>query len=156
MQLYILHKNPEKAAEMLPAKLGNINYAQKMLIELCQCLSNLLGNKYVDEKYYKYKAVPPEFTAFIFQNQEWVIRYTVSLLRHCENIYDSFNKTDTYNNCWYIFYYFDKHCSRCNANIYNAFFIPTKEYGERKYLLIDECIEEYRKYLEWKVKYAKQ
>lgn len=155
MQLYILDKDPKKAAEMLPIRLKGKNYAQKMLIELGQCLSNMLGNKDFDGRLYKYKAVPPQFTSFIFHNQRWVLLYYAYLADRCLKGYVGFRDTETWRNYSNIFHLFGKAAcyskNGCLANcLSHAWFIPQKEYGERKYLPIDKCVEEYRRYLEWK------
>lgn len=149
MQLYILDKNPEKSAEILFESMG-AKYSFKMLIELCQMISTVT-------KCGTFKPVVQgkEIQEFISRNSQWVLMYFNKLENLCLN--SSLNiKSQTVIKLKKI-YSGLKEYSKCglNSTILYAPFRYSKDYKcpvpSNSILPIDECINQYKKYLTYKM-----
>lgn len=149
MQLYILDKNPEKSAEILFESMG-AKYSFKMLIELCQMICTVT-------KCATFKPISQgkEIQEFISRNSQWVLIYLNKLKNLCLNsslnirletviklnkIYDSLK---TYSKFSF------------NTPILYAPFRYSKDYKcsipSNSVLPIEECINQYKKYLAYKM-----
>ena len=144
MQLLILDTNPIISASLIPDK-----YKFKMLIELGQLLASAgLTNVYKPIKQGK------ELQAWVSEHRDYTYSYFDKLLRwsksHVNMKSETLAKleqiqTDLFNCVYAISYKEPTH----------AYFGYTKEYkcdiASKTLLPIDDCIAEYKKYIEWKV-----
>lgn len=143
MQLLILDKDPIKSAQLVPDK-----YKFKMLIELGQLICSA-GISDV------YKRIPQgkELQEWVKENKAWSLLYFAELFDwSCRNVnlkletYKSLNKIK-----WHLFESVDEPKNEPT----HAHFRYAKEYKcnipSKTLLPIDECIAEYKKYLEWKM-----
>ena len=144
MFLLVLDKNPVKAAELVPDKLKF-----KQLLELCQLICSAgISNVYKPIKQGK------ELQVWVNKHRLWIYRYYKTLWFWCigntnlksKTLLDTYLIKDTLWNCvkskkrivypkTVIFRYSKNY--ECN--------IPTNTE-----LPINECIEEYTKYVQWK------
>lgn len=146
MQLYILDKDPEKAGNLLPDK-----YKFKMLIELAQMLSTVTGcGTYKPIKQGK------EVQEWIKQHPKWVYEYFCNLFEWCkENINMKFGTT---TRLYQIFFTFSKiyvGLKKLDAPKEAVFRYSSKykcDYPSNSLLPIDVCVDEYNKYLMWKLR----
>lgn len=162
MNIFILDKDPVIAAQMLPAKIGKSNYAGKMLVELNQLLSStLILAGCESDRLYKYRPQGRELHEFILDNKYWICNYSFTLEQECRKNYDWFYN-DTIKNSMRIRSTF---CNHFNITNFGITYFPDPIYGYFRYketykcdipsktlLPIDECVQEYRKYLDWKIK----
>lgn len=137
--LIIMHKNPEKAAQMLP---NSIKF--KQLLELAQMISTITGSVYKPVKQGKV------IREWINKNRFWVAKYYSILFVWC--CYNINMKQKTVEDLKTIIK--SLKCTNTNENITTAILRYVKGY-ECKYptdteLPIDIVISEYAKYVEWK------
>lgn len=144
MQLYILDKDPIKSANMIPDK-----YKFKMLIELGQLISTLTKNGI-----YKPVRQGQELVYWIDKNANYVDKYYYTLLKWSEENINMKEKTK--NDLYEIWYSLEQNYIE---NLTYAYFRYAKEYvcniPSKTLLPIDECITEYRKYIQWKMNNTK-
>lgn len=138
MFLLVLDRHPCKAAELVPDRLKF-----KQLIELCQLICSA-GLSHV------YKSIPQgkELQRWIKEHQEWTFRYGVSLYNYC--VVNMNLKIDTKIHLLLCLGSLDWKLKRPST----AVFRYSKDYvcniPTNTELFIDECIEEYTKYVQWK------
>lgn len=136
MNIFILHKNPVKSAQMLPDKMKF-----KMLIELAQMVSTLTGSVFKPVKQGK------ELVHWIDEHRIWVKYYMHALIMWCKEHVNL--KPETLEKLTKIYYSLE------NDNNYDI------EYGVFRYkegyktnyvnnsiLPIDVLCDEYVKYIE--------
>ena len=146
MQLYILDEDPLESANILFNK-TNPQYAFKMLIELGQLIcSTSISNVYKSVSQGKRQQ------EFIIYHSSWIFSYFNRLYYLCAH--SNLNlSSNTENKLCRIGY--DLSQSFSSSNIIEAPFRYSKEYKcnilTDTILPIEECIKEYRKYLEWKI-----
>jgi len=146
LQLYILDRNPIIAAQKVPDK-----YKFKMLIELGQLICSA-GISDV------YKKIPQgkELQDWVSQYKIWTYKYFLGLYRWSENNIKMELKTSI-KLITILTQLSHKCCSEAtsSANPTHGHFRYEKNYicdVESKSLLpIDKCIEEYTKYIEYKM-----
>ena len=143
MFLLVLDKNPVMAAQLVPDKLKF-----KQLIELAQLVCSCgISNVYKPIKQGK------ELQKWIKQNPKWTYRYLKELYYWCLKNINITNKTalDMYNILHTMFclgFYKVTRTPKTAIFRYSKCYqidIPTNTE-----LPINECIEEYKKYVEWK------
>lgn len=151
MQLYILDKDPVKAAQLIPDK-----YKFKMLIELGQliCSAGLSD---------RYKPIPQgkELQQWIKDNKLWTFNYFYELLDW--SVFNINMKAETINKLTYIRDDLDEAIGVAidfeNFDIYkqptHAYFRYAAAYRcaipSKSLLPIDECTMQYKLYLKWKL-----
>jgi hypothetical protein len=144
MQLYILDKNPQVCAELLPKK-----FRFKMLLELAQMVNTVSGCG-------TYKSIKQgkEIQYFIKAYRFWVMEYYWKLFEMVK--INTKLKDKTKEDLIKIYFSYPpnhvqfevpKYAPFRYKNTYNSL-IPSGQV-----LPIDECIAEYTKYLEWKINY---
>lgn len=161
MQLFILDKSPYIAPYKIPAIIDKRFYAQKMLIELGQLMSSVLGGKEYDERLYKKKHQGKEFQSFIKENPIWTWVYYCQLALHCMESYNwTENENNTminYNNIQYLWWdYFELEGKENKIEkIKSAPFRYNEKYvcniPTDSILDINTCVDEYNKYMGWKI-----
>lgn len=143
MQLYILDKDPIKSAQLVPDK-----YKFKMLIELGQ----LICSAGISDAY---KRIPQgkELQEWVSNNTAWTYFYYKELYYWCINNINM--KESTIYNIKIILnsIYNPVYCYLQEPT--RAYFRYAKEYEcnvpSKTLLPIEDCISEYKKYLEWKI-----
>ena len=145
MQLYILDKNPIISASLVPDK-----YKFKMLIELGQLLAGAgISNVYKPIKQGK------ELQAWVSEHRDYIYSYFNKLLRWSKSHINMSDSTvakleqiglDLADSIGKV----------AEKEPTHAYFRYAKEYkcdvASKTLLPIDDCIAEYKKYLEWKIK----
>lgn len=153
MMLFILDKNPRGAVKYLINNSPKILYT-KQLLELGQLISSC-GYSNI----YKKVNQGIEIQKWILKNTAWTYRYYGELLKGCltNSGYNYNSKTIS------KFYSIYRDIRRACLGMYTSTFEPetgifryTEEYKESNYpsnseIPIEECVEEYKKYLNWKV-----
>lgn len=147
MMLIILDKNPLKSAELVPDKIKF-----KQLIELGQLIcSTGISDVYKPIKQGK------ELQKWVIKNARWVLAYYNALLLHCIKSYNL--KFQTTLDLTDIFVHLQEYCETNKLkrkDINSAIFRYVQEYNcdipSKTELPIDECIQEYEKYVQWKGK----
>lgn len=141
MFLLILDENPLLSAEFVPDKLKF-----KQLLELCQ-----LVNSEFDFGYMKKIPQGKKIQKWIRENTRWVFYYYSYLLLFCtQNVKlkkDTLHKLQ--NTLWELNKIYSK-----RPILETGIFRYSKDYkceiSTDTELPIDECIEQYKKYVEWK------
>ncbi len=141
MMLIVLEKNPVKAAQKVPDKIKF-----KQLLELCQMLCSC-GYCDIYKKVNQGKAIQE----WIKRNITWVKVYAETLLHWCkENINIKYKTVLDMNKIIcslpVVYWYLNPETAvfRYNKNYTNT------NYKSDEELKIDDAIEEYKKYMEWK------
>lgn len=143
MMLIILDKNPEKCVDKLPR---SIKF--KQLIELCQLVCSAgISNVYKPVKQGR------RLQSWIIRNKGWVFQYMVYLKNWCfKNVEMKMETAYKIDKILYDLFISTKN----NCNIKTAVFRYSKDYccdtESNSEINIDECIELYHKYSEWKIK----
>lgn len=145
MMLIILDKDPIRSAHLIPDRIKF-----KQLIELGQLVCSA-GISDI------YKSIPQgkELQEWVKRNPEWTYFYMRSLLEDCMHVVDMSNSTrlDILNMLANLILICD---DRMHYSIYTGVFRYSKDYKSnipsKTELPIDECINEYKKYVEWKGK----
>jgi hypothetical protein len=156
MNLFILDKDPKKSAQLIP---DGVKW--KMLLELAQLICSA-GISDV------YKQMPQgkNIQQWIINNPVWTYLYFIELLWYChKNINMSMTtiikmeriKYALSGYCWEKYgrekleYAYDNGISATNGyfRFSDKYEITDKEHGQL--LQIDECIEEYKRYIQWKI-----
>lgn len=145
MMLIILDKNPLKSAELVPDKIKF-----KQLIELGQLICSAgISDVYKPIKQGK------ELQKWVLKNARWVLSYYNALLVHCMKSCSL--KLQTLIDLTDIFSYLHEYCETNKLkrkDIETAIFRYVQEYScnipSKTELPIDECIQEYKKYAQWK------
>lgn len=144
MMLLILDENPILAANLVPNKLKF-----KQLLELSQliCSAGISG---------VYKKIPQgkEIQNWILENPAWVYRYFDTLFVYCVSLPNIKYKTvEDFKQIMHDLYWH----VRFNGGIYipqTAIFRFSKDYTtdylNNVTLPISKCVEEYKKYVQWK------
>lgn len=157
MQLYILDRDPVKAAQLIPDK-----YKFKMLIELGQliCSAGL-------SDVYKPIAQGKELQQWVKDNKLWTFKYFYELLDW--SVFNINMKAETINKLTYIRNDLDEAIGiaidfegmTLDITLETAYFRYAEAYNRatrakvvpsKTLLPIDECIECYKEYLIWKMK----
>lgn len=145
MMLIILDKDPIRSAHLVPDRIKF-----KQLIELGQLVCSA-GISDI------YKSIPQgkELQEWVKRNPEWTYFYMRSLLEDCMHVVDMSNVTrlDILNMLANLILICD---DRMHYSIDTGVFRYSKDYKSnipsKTELPIDECINEYKKYVEWKGK----
>ena len=145
MMLIILDKNPLESAKLVPDKIKF-----KQLIELGQLICSAgISDVYKPIKQGK------ELQKWVIKNARWVLAYYYALLLHCITLYNL--KFQTALNLTDIFVHLQEYCETNKLkrkDIESAIFRYVQEYNcdipSKTELPIDECIQEYKKYAQWK------
>lgn len=142
MMLIILDKDPIKSAQLLPDKIKF-----KQLIELCQLICSAgISNVYKPIKQGKH------LQNWILKNQIWTKKFAIALYELCKSINMS---KSTMKNIIDIISSIPYETSK-DKEIETAIFRYSKNYECKIFtnteLPIEQCIEQYKKYVEWKKK----
>lgn len=144
MMLIVLDKDPMESARKVPASIRH-----KQLLELMQMLSCVVN--------FGYDKIPQgkKIKEWISNYKLWVLDYVVTLYElFCETAKNPKEETIIKYHCLVDLLY-----CQCVGQKYieptTAIFRYVKEYKNTSYptnteLPIDECISEYKKYVEWK------
>lgn len=142
MFLLVLDKDPVKSAKLIPTKIRF-----KQLLELCQLVcSSGMSNIYKPIKQGK------DLQKWVKNNPKWTYYFLDTLLNYCEK----YNKANIDTIIKFHDIAFEL-LGYCNEDmVYNpttAIFRYSKDYQSdiptNTELPIDECIEQYKKYVEW-------
>lgn len=142
MMLIILDKDPVKSAQLLPDKIKF-----KQLIELCQLICSAgISNVYKPIKQGKH------LQNWILKNPIWTKKFAIALYELCKSINMS---KSTMKNIIDIISSIPYEISK-DKEIETAIFRYSKDYECKIFtnteLPIEECIKQYKKYIEWKKK----
>lgn len=149
MFLLILDKDPLKSAQLVPDKLKF-----KQLIELCQLICSA-GISDIYKPIKQGKALQE----WVKKHPEYIAIYMWSLKDYCkDNIRLKYKTVFDIEQIYFDLYYFCKdRVKMIKEPTTTAIFRYSKDYeGFTKHstnteLPIDECIKEYKKYIEWKM-----
>ena len=145
MMLLILDENPILAANLVPSKLKF-----KQLLELSQliCSAGISG---------VYKKIPQgkEIQNWILENPAWVYRYFDTLFIYCANLPNIKYKTvEGFKQIMHDLHWHVKFNGRIYIPPQTAVFRFSKDYItdylNSVTLPISKCVEEYKKYVQWK------
>lgn len=142
MFLLVLDKNPVKAAELVPDKLKF-----KQLLELCQLICSAgISNVYKPIKQGK------ELQEWIKKYPEWILFYMETLFNFC--CINCNLSIETIHKQTIISKDLLSVCKDYSFILESAIFRYSKDYQcnipTNTELPINECIEQYKKYIEWK------
>lgn len=142
LQLYVLDINPEKSAMLVPDK-----YKFKMLLELAQMISTITNNGI-----YKPIRQGKELRVWIDNNREWIVIYYNKLLTWTRSHTKA--KKETIDKLERIIATLE-YSNNYKAPV-NAVFRYKEEYeceiASNTLLELDETVNQYRKYLMWKLR----
>lgn len=158
MQLYLLHRNPVMTSQILLKHLGG-GYTHTMLKELCQLISSALISEGVeDDCLYKPVAQGKELQKFILANKAWVFLYGEGFMRAVRhNTKTSWSTLMKYRRILDKLWDSQEEPAKPSGNIFpkEGYFRYSEAYTcevpSKTLLDIDSCIDQYRKYLEWKI-----
>ena len=145
MMLLILDENPILAANLVPSKLKF-----KQLLELSQliCSAGISG---------AYKKIPQgkEIQNWILENPAWVYRYFDTLFIYCVDLPNIKHKTaEGFKQIMHDLHWHVKFNGRIYIPPQTAVFRFSKDYItdylNNVTLPISKCVEEYKKYVQWK------
>ena len=161
MQIYILNENAKKSSDILILK-SNRRYYFKMLTELMQLLSTVMHKNNIKNEYLmkNLKGKAQEFQKFIIDESEYVYQYGCYLYNECYNTINMKKNTIIkYSSILNEFYLNFYNKSNTEPDILKLDKIPFRYYSgyidtdlENK-MFYDKniVIEEYNKYLDWKM-----
>lgn len=145
MMLLISDENPISAANLVPSKLKF-----KQLLELSQliCSAGISG---------VYKKIPQgkEIQNWILENPAWVYRYFDTLFIYCVDLPNIKHKTvEDFKQIMHDLHWHVKFNGRIYIPPQTAVFRFSKDYItdylNNVTLPISKCVEEYKKYVQWK------
>lgn len=153
MQLYILDEFPLANACELVNFFGP-KYAHKMLVELSQLVSSVLGGKEVRQIYDKKIPQGKCFQKFIKDNPSWICRYMYELLDLCLKSGIKI-KPETQNKYKVLINDLLNTCKKLEWNIPEmAPFRYSKDYKSNvetdTFLDIEDCVSKYLEYAKYK------